>query len=106
MRDASKFKEEYLQLPVTMETQIIEAASEREGNCSENEKAKEKKVVKPKNRHPRMLCNVAHTKYPILRKIVRRDFKMKTSEEDCEDYDLIWVDLGLPPERIMRMKPY
>jgi hypothetical protein len=31
---------------------------------------------------------------------------MRTSEEDCDDFDLIWVDLAIAPERLMRMKPY
>lgn len=59
-----------------------------------------------KHRQPRLVTNVAHTKYTILRKVVKRDFKMRLNEEDCDDFDLLWCDLGLPPERIMRMKPY
>jgi len=59
-----------------------------------------------KHRMPKLVTNVAHTKYTILRKVVRRDFKMRTNEEDCDDCDLIWVDGGLPLERRMRMKPF
>jgi hypothetical protein len=69
------------------------------------EKAIKKKPIM-KHRQPRLVTNVAHTKYTILRKVVKRDFKMRLSEEDCDDYDLLWCDLGLPPERIMRMKPF
>jgi tubulin polyglutamylase TTLL6/13 len=31
---------------------------------------------------------------------------MKTSEEDIEEFDLIWCDLALPIERVMRLKPW
>jgi hypothetical protein len=53
-----------------------------------------------------MVCNVAFTKYPVLRKVLKRDFKMKLSEEDVDEFDLIWSDLALPIERVMRMKPW
>jgi len=31
---------------------------------------------------------------------------MRLAEEDCDDFDLLWCDLTLQPERIMRMKPF
>lgn len=31
---------------------------------------------------------------------------MRVTEEDIDDFDLLWSDHGIPPERIMRMKPY
>ncbi len=31
---------------------------------------------------------------------------MRTLEEDCDDFDIIWSDGGQPPERIQRMKPF
>jgi len=57
-------------------------------------------------RQPKMICNVNHTRYPIVRQIVKHDFKMKVFEDDVEDFDLLWCDHGLPPERIMRMKSF
>jgi len=57
-------------------------------------------------RHPKLLVNCFHTKYTIVRKVVRHDFKMRVVEEDIDDFDLLWCDHGLPPERIMRMKSY
>ena len=50
--------------------------------------------------------NVYYTKYTIVRKVVRHDFKMRTIEEDIDDFDLLWCDHCLPPDRIMRMKSY
>jgi hypothetical protein len=65
-----------------------------------------KKIVKQQKTYPKMICNVAHTRYPVLRKVVRRDFKMKLSEEDVEEFDLIWCDGACPMERVMRLKPW
>jgi hypothetical protein len=31
---------------------------------------------------------------------------MRTIEEECDDFDILWSDGGLPPERIQRMKPF
>ena len=53
-----------------------------------------------------MLVNCFYTKYAIVRKVVKHDFKMKVSEEDIDDCDLIWCDHCLPIERIMRMKSF
>ena len=50
--------------------------------------------------------NVYHSKYTIVRKVAKHDFKMRVIEEDIDDFDLLWCDHGLPPERIMRMKSY
>ena len=52
------------------------------------------------------MVNCFYTKYQIVRKVVRHDFKMRVSEEDIDDFDLIWCDHCLPLERIMRMKAY
>ena len=57
-------------------------------------------------RHPKLLVNCYHTKYTIVRKVVRHDYKMRVIEDDIDDFDLLWCDHGLPPERIMRMKSY
>jgi tubulin polyglutamylase TTLL6/13 len=49
---------------------------------------------------------VHYTKYPIVRSVLRKDFKMRLFEEDFEDFDLLWCDHVLANDRIMRMKPY
>ena len=57
-------------------------------------------------RHPKLLVNVYYSKYTIVRKVARHDFKMRTVEEDIDDFDLLWCDHCLPPDRIMRMKSF
>ena len=55
---------------------------------------------------PKLICNVAHTKYALVRSIAKHSMKMKVTEEDIDDFDLLWSDHGIPNERIMRMKSY
>jgi hypothetical protein len=59
-----------------------------------------------KTRKPKLVGNVHFTKYPIVRTVLRKEFKMKLYEEDFEDFDLLWCDHVLANDRIMRMKPY
>jgi len=51
-------------------------------------------------RQAKLVVNAFFSKYPILRKVVRLDFKMKIEETDVEDADIIWCDHCLPLERI------
>lgn len=57
-------------------------------------------------RHPKLVVNVFFTKYAIVRKVLKHDFKMRIDENDVDDADVVWCDHCLPPERIMRMKSY
>ena len=57
-------------------------------------------------RHPKLVVNCFYTKYTIVRKVVRHDFKMRIEENDADDADMVWCDHCLPPERIMRMRPF
>ena len=47
-----------------------------------------------------------YTRYAIVRKVLKHDFKMRLDDNDVDDADLIWCDHCLPPERIMRMRAY
>ena len=57
-------------------------------------------------RQPKLAVNVYYTKYAIVRKVLKHDFKMRIDENDIDDADLVWCDHCLPPERIMRMRPF
>ena len=52
------------------------------------------------------MANLFFTKYTIVRKVMKHDFKMRIEDNDDDTADIIWCDHCLPPERIMRMKPY
>ena len=47
-----------------------------------------------------------YTRYAIVRKVLKHDFKMRLDDNDVDDADLVWCDHCLPPERIMRMRAY
>lgn len=59
-----------------------------------------------KARKPKLIANVHYTKYPIVRSILRKEYKMRLYEDDFEDFDILWCDHVLANDRIMRMKPY
>lgn len=76
--------------------------SAKGGSAATGQKAKQS----TRFRHPKLVSNVFYTKYQIVRKVMRHDFKMRIEEADTDDFDILWCDHGLPPERIMRMKAY
>jgi hypothetical protein len=56
----------------------------------------------------KLTLNAAHTAYALVRKICRKEFKMKVIDdhENCEDFDLVWADRGIPNEKLARLKPH
>ena len=57
---------------------------------------------------PRQLSvNVSHCYYSLVRKVLKNEFKMRIVEDpDCEDFDIVWADHGLPSEKLQRLKPH
>jgi len=56
----------------------------------------------------RLVLLAYYTMYPIVRKVCKREFKMRVVEDEtqCDDFDLMWADHAIPLERIMRLKPH
>lgn len=53
------------------------------------------------------MVNVAYTMYPLVRKISKKIFKWRLLEEDNgEDFDLMWADHAVAPERMQKFKPH
>lgn len=94
-----------------------DARASEDDECKSNKESKSpaKSAAKPglgkdnkanKVRKPKLIANVHFTKYPIVRTVLRKEYKMRLYEEDFEDFDLLWCDHVLANDRIMRMKPY
>ena len=85
------------------ETSSEESPSqESEDNVSEEEvPVKVKKYV----RKEKLYLNLAYTHYPVIKK-VGKDFNFKITRNDDADWDLIWLDGALPPEKMLRMKSH
>jgi len=81
-------------------------SSELNATQNTTTKAGTQKKQSLRARLPKLVCNVYYTKYAIVRKVLKHDFKMRIDENDVDDADFIWCDHCLPPERIMRMKSY
>lgn len=72
----------------------------------ETDKGEGKKKVRRVQRF-KLVLHAANTMYAIVRKVCKKEFKMRVLEEDaCDDFDLMWADHGVPQERIMRLKPH
>lgn len=48
---------------------------------------------------------MAYTHYPIIKEIGKL-FNFKITRNDDADWDLIWLDGQLPPEKMLRMKSH
>ena len=53
-----------------------------------------------------LVVSVAGTQYSIVREVVRKlHWRLSTKSSD-DNWDLCWIDTGMTPERLLRMKPY
>lgn len=52
--------------------------------------------------------NVRNTRYDLVRESSEELLNVKFSEkdEDGMDWDILWCDLGITPERLTKMKDY
>lgn len=67
----------------------------------EDSPVKVKKVVK----REKLYLNLAYTHYPIVKE-VGKSYNFKITRNDDTDWDLIWLDGALPPEKMLRMKSH
>ena len=61
--------------------------------------------VKRKVKRDRLVVNIAYTRYPIVKEIGKL-FNFKVTRNDDADWDLVWLDGALPPEKMLRMKSH
>ena len=60
-----------------------------------------------KQKKRKIICNVAYTKYEIVKHLAEKVFFWSLSiAEDDEEWDLLWTDNAVPPDRLARMKQY
>jgi tubulin polyglutamylase TTLL6/13 len=61
--------------------------------------------VKKTRKRERLILNVAHTQYPVVKEVGKL-FNFKITRNDDADWDLVWLDGALPPEKMLRMKSH
>jgi len=54
----------------------------------------------------RLVVNVASTQYSIVREVSRKMHWRLSTKTSEDNWDLCWIDTGMTPERLLRMKPY
>ncbi|CAG9327848.1 unnamed protein product [Blepharisma stoltei] len=56
---------------------------------------------------PIIICNVAETEYDVVKHVASKSMGWKLSfEENDEEWDITWCDLGITPEKLSKMKSY
>jgi tubulin polyglutamylase TTLL6/13 len=72
-----------------------------EEQSSEEESGRKKK---PKRKVERLIMNVSDTKYPVVKFVGKKIFKMALQNEtDGVNWDLFWTDNAVQPEQLGRM---
>ncbi|OMJ90758.1 hypothetical protein SteCoe_6836 [Stentor coeruleus] len=54
----------------------------------------------------KFICNIAHTQFDIVREVATSVLDWKVSNNDREDWDVMWTDLSVPAETLSKMKSY
>jgi len=80
----------------------LELATEPDEAIEESKQAKKKKK---KSKGQRLFINVSYCHYPVVR-TVAKNFKMKCTHHEDEDWDIFWSDGAIQCDRLYRMKPY
>lgn len=61
-----------------------------------------KKVIKKQ----KLVLNVFNCKYDIVRDVAKNHFKMRIQEDEREDFDVIWCDYTIQPERLQKLRVF
>lgn len=85
------------------ETSSEASASEESWNNASEDESPNK--VKKTRKRERLILNIAHTQYPIVKEVGKL-FNFKITRNDDADWDLVWLDGALPPEKMLRMKSH
>lgn len=83
------------------------SSEENQSEGSDNNESEEESPVKVKHKRKKekLMLNIAYTQYPIVREIGKL-YNFKMTRNDDADWDLIWLDGALPPEKMLRMKSH
>lgn len=83
-----------------------EASASEESNDEELGSEDDSPIkVNKERRKEKLYLNIAHTQYPVVKEVGKL-FNFKITRNDDADWDLIWLDGQLPPERMLRMKSH
>ena len=64
----------------------------------------EEKILKKKSK---IICNIAYTKYEIIKHVSEKVFFWGISlTEDDEEWDILWTDNAVTPDKLAKMKLY
>lgn len=64
-----------------------------------------KKKKKPVKRTGKLIFNVLYTRYDVIRD-VGLNYNFRLTEDEDEDWDIMWCDGGVVPEKLAKMKLY
>ena len=81
------------------------AGSASEESCDNASDDESPNKVKKTRKRERLILNVAHTQYPVVKEVGKL-FNFKITRNDDADWDLVWLDGALPPEKMLRMKSH
>ncbi len=54
----------------------------------------------------RLIANVLHTQYDVVKEVLGTDFHCKLSVEEEGDWDILWADTGVTSTMIANLRPY
>ncbi|OMJ79700.1 hypothetical protein SteCoe_20219 [Stentor coeruleus] len=54
----------------------------------------------------KVICNISNTRYDLIREVLTTVLDWKISEDENDDWDVMWTDIAILPEKLMKMKTY
>jgi len=76
--------------------------SSESSEAEETEEKKQEIEIKP----VRLIANVLHTQYDVVKEVLKDKFGCKLSIEEEGEWDILWADTGVTSTMVAALKPY
>ncbi len=54
----------------------------------------------------KLAMHVGNTQYDVVRFVGKKKYNMRLTHVDEEEWDIMWIDTNMTPDKLSKMKPY
>eukprot|EP01022_Parablepharisma_sp_SALTPOND_P033262 TRINITY_DN88376_c1_g1_i1.p1 TRINITY_DN88376_c1_g1~~TRINITY_DN88376_c1_g1_i1.p1 ORF type:complete len:841 (+),score=76.53 TRINITY_DN88376_c1_g1_i1:279-2525(+) len=68
--------------------------------------AETEKKTEKEHKPLKLIANVLHTQYEVVKEVLKKKFRCKLSTEEEGEWDILWADTGVNSTMIAKLRPY